>query len=663
MKNIKNLTSGNFPEIIPDKLNYIYIALILIMVIINFVPDFYHSGEKDSLNYNYVKYDLTEEQENSFWIDNLNSGTPYYPLKKSPENRFFITFLQKIEQVLDWRIIFVFFSGIGTFLYLKFRKLKSILALMGALAYTLSIKLVGDSFWYQSLTILAICYFPWLILSAKYLKERKSIFAFSLHTIFLILIIKTMCWEMIFLSIMLLIVFYINDFNKSNTKEALYFTILSIIAFIIALLASSYPSLYLIYLFKEIKISSTILNFKIIGFTLFLSLASITIPTITQHILKRMENSGKNFIKSYRIILINVGAFLLILSWSLFMFSRSIPDLRILGFLSFLILYCILSLLILSGFLSKKIFLISIFSILLIVLTGLNFYQYWPRDISIGSKDKRVQKETDSFLDNDDNTFRLFSISKNQKNCMSNSNFCSIKNDFSYTLENYNYAINKCLFKEIENRVPLNWNLLDMLNVKYIIHQGKLPFQHLEYAFYDINEEHIIYRNRGYLSRAWFVNNLEFWENSSLILERVNDLDFNPNNTAILGSRLSNISSPANSEIKIIQNKKENISYQTQNDSTSFMVFSEIFYPKKYGWKGFIDEQPADIYQVNHILRGMIVPAGKHDVQMIFAPDHFNLLVNINLYTILLIVILLIIGLIQYLKENYKGEIIYVLRK
>lgn len=55
---------------------------------------------------------------------------------------------------------------------------------------------------------------------------------------------------------------------------------------------------------------------------------------------------------------------------------------------------------------------------------------------------------------------------------------------------------------------------------------------------------------------------------------------------------------------------------ETSSDKRAALVVSEMNYP---GWEATIDGQPAEIYTANFLLRGMIVPEGKHKIEMRYA--------------------------------------------
>ena len=49
----------------------------------------------------------------------------------------------------------------------------------------------------------------------------------------------------------------------------------------------------------------------------------------------------------------------------------------------------------------------------------------------------------------------------------------------------------------------------------------------------------------------------------------------------------------------------------------AFLVVSDVYYA---GWQALVDGQPTPLYRTNYILRGLIVPAGEHTVDLVFRP-------------------------------------------
>jgi hypothetical protein len=59
--------------------------------------------------------------------------------------------------------------------------------------------------------------------------------------------------------------------------------------------------------------------------------------------------------------------------------------------------------------------------------------------------------------------------------------------------------------------------------------------------------------------------------------------------------------------------------YKARTTATRLAVFSEIYYPG--GWKATVNGQPAEILQVNFVLRAVVLPPGEHTIEFRFAPD------------------------------------------
>ena len=80
--------------------------------------------------------------------------------------------------------------------------------------------------------------------------------------------------------------------------------------------------------------------------------------------------------------------------------------------------------------------------------------------------------------------------------------------------------------------------------------------------------------------------------------------------------------------------------YKTSNAHAGLAVLSEIYYP--HGWEARIDGEEAEILRVDYLLRGLVVPAGEHEVVLTFAPKtlHVTETTAYASYGVLLLVIL-----------------------
>jgi LPXTG-motif cell wall-anchored protein len=75
-----------------------------------------------------------------------------------------------------------------------------------------------------------------------------------------------------------------------------------------------------------------------------------------------------------------------------------------------------------------------------------------------------------------------------------------------------------------------------------------------------------------------------------------------------------------------------------------------MYYEK--GWKATIDGKDAKIYNVNYVLRGLKIPAGKHKIEFIFEPDVVKTGSTIALITTLLMLIAIGLGIFYWRKQN-----------
>ncbi|WP_416171472.1 YfhO family protein [Algoriphagus boritolerans] len=106
-------------------------------------------------------------------------------------------------------------------------------------------------------------------------------------------------------------------------------------------------------------------------------------------------------------------------------------------------------------------------------------------------------------------------------------------------------------------------------------------------------------------------------------------------------------------QISLTSNAPNELKYQASMSQGGMAVFSEIYYPK--GWTATIDGKEAPILRVNYLLRGLEIPAGKHEVVFTFAPSSYYSTKTPMVIFQYLIVLTLIAGVFfNYKKSNGK---------
>ncbi len=228
-------------------------------------------------------------------------------------------------------------------------------------------------------------------------------------------------------------------------------------------------------------------------------------------------------------------------------------------------------------------------------------------------------------------------------------------------LKRYQDIIEHCLNAEFLNRIPINWNIVNMLNVKYVIFTQKLPLDNLEYVYYDRKQKQTVYWNKTYLPRAWFVNNTELITNNKAIWKKLNDPEFSPAQTAIVEKDIPATYTPTECSVTPAEFALHDLKFNVTTDTTSFLTISEIYYPA--GWKAYIDGEETEIFATNYILRGVVVPKGEHVLEIKFESKTYLLSLKLSLIGLILAILIFLIGVYKYIRSNYQGKIVYVFKE
>jgi uncharacterized membrane protein YfhO len=154
--------------------------------------------------------------------------------------------------------------------------------------------------------------------------------------------------------------------------------------------------------------------------------------------------------------------------------------------------------------------------------------------------------------------------------------------------------------------------VLNMLNTKYlIVDRTKNPV-----------------KNTNTNGAAWFVGKVKKVNSSNDEMKALEGL--NSKNEAIFNAKdfptisvKSAYAKDSNSTIQLTSYGSNNLKYSSNSKTELPAIFSEVYYSE--GWNCYVDGIKTDkIFRANYILRGAIIPPGKHAIEWKFEPESFN---------------------------------------
>ena len=180
------------------------------------------------------------------------------------------------------------------------------------------------------------------------------------------------------------------------------------------------------------------------------------------------------------------------------------------------------------------------------------------------------------------------------------------------------------LYADPVTRLP-NANALDLLGVRYVISPSPLPG--LEVVHQGEQTGLFVLENMDVPPRAWLVGETEVAPDPPAAWARLRDPAFDLRRTALLYESLAVDPAPVDSvsiaNVRMLSWSLHEIVLDVATDAPRLLVLSEVFYPA--GWRATVGGEEAPILQVDHMLRGVPVPAGAHEVVLRFDPPRHRL--------------------------------------
>jgi hypothetical protein len=175
-----------------------------------------------------------------------------------------------------------------------------------------------------------------------------------------------------------------------------------------------------------------------------------------------------------------------------------------------------------------------------------------------------------------------------------------------------------------------------LLAAKYIIMpKGASPAGENIWPVFTDDPSVDVHLNTLALPRAWLVYQSEPVKDYKDAWHRIQNPDFRPEAVAVIenGPRLNGQGS---GQIQVARYSPNEVRLIVQTDAPAFLVLSDVYYP---GWQGYVNESKVPIYRTDATFRGVIVPAGRHEVRMRFRPR--SLLIGLGLASFGLLMLLM----------------------
>lgn len=252
-----------------------------------------------------------------------------------------------------------------------------------------------------------------------------------------------------------------------------------------------------------------------------------------------------------------------------------------------------------------------------------------------------VMSEIDKQILQDNSlNYRVMDLTKNTFNDASTSYFHkSIGGYHGAKLRRYQDIINRYLGGNSVGNDGF-WNVLNMLNTKYLIYpQGNKPVANI---------------NPDAFGNAWIVSDIKWVATPNEEIAAIEDTDVKT--TAIVNDEFRNVigdfnPSSVSGTIKLDSYKPNELVYSFNSSKDELVVFSEIWTNK--GWTLWIDGNESPLIRADYILRAAVIPAGNHEIMMRYEPKIWKVGNTIQFISSLILILGLIAAIVvTYRKSN-----------
>jgi hypothetical protein len=201
---------------------------------------------------------------------------------------------------------------------------------------------------------------------------------------------------------------------------------------------------------------------------------------------------------------------------------------------------------------------------------------------------------------------------------------------------------------ELASATPASVRALSLLSVgDFLQHPKGEPLERLGLRVAYRGRDGVVYRNDAALPRVFMVDRQQTVAGDDAALAAATAPGFDGRRVAITEQALPGLRpasgrpSPLPGNASLVSYKAEQVAVRTATRRSGLLVLTDVHYP---GWKATVDGRPASIERVDYLLRGVLVPAGKHRVEFRYQPATFRAGWIISLLGLVAVLVAAVVG-------------------
>ncbi|MDO8670023.1 MAG: YfhO family protein, partial [Dehalococcoidia bacterium] len=163
--------------------------------------------------------------------------------------------------------------------------------------------------------------------------------------------------------------------------------------------------------------------------------------------------------------------------------------------------------------------------------------------------------------------------------------------------------------------------LYDLMNAKYLIGHKGVPLAKKFELVYDDDPQVSVFRNSKALPRAFVVYSADVISDKDQAFEAIHDKTFDPTQKVIVEGGQPITSTILNSSVVFTAYSANEMVIKASAAAPAYLVLSEVY---NDGWKAIVDGQPQKILRADYLFRAIPLPAGDHEVRLVFDPTSFR---------------------------------------